>query len=92
MADRTVADQPSVLTIYQLREQAAELPAYEQDGPLGMLDEIERSAKGSEAVFTLEDDSPVRYVHDGNGMLFRADTKPAEVLRRSADRAVAKHG
>jgi hypothetical protein len=92
MADKTVSDQPTMRTVSQLREEYGE----DREGQQLMLDRIERTAKGAEIILPLENDdgtiSPVRYVHDGEGLLHRADLKPAEVLRRSAERSVAKHG
>lgn len=88
MADKSVSDQPTAYTLDSLREMYGE----EREAAQRMLDTIQAAAKGSEIVLPLDDGSGVRYVWDGNDLLFRADTKPAEVLRRSADRSVAKHG
>jgi hypothetical protein len=88
MADKTVSDQPTVYTLDTLRDLYGE----EREAAQGMLDTIQAAAKGSEIVLPLEDGSGVRYVWDGSELLFRADTKPAEVLRRGAERSVAKHG
>lgn len=92
MADKTVSDQPTMRTVSQLRE----LPWENMEAAVYMLDRIEASAMGAEVMLPLENEdgsiSRVRYVHDGEGLLHRADLKPAEVLRRSADRSVAKHG
>jgi hypothetical protein len=89
MADRRVSDQPTILTISQLREMAEELPAHSQDGPLGMLAELEGKGKGTEMLVPLEDDSRVPYVWDGEMYLHRGDLKPAKVLRAEGERLAA---
>lgn len=89
MADHSVSDQPTILTLSQLREIAEELPAHSQDGPLGMLTELEGKPSGTEMLVPLEDDSRVPYVWDGETYLHRGDLKPAIVLRTEAQRVAA---
>ena len=88
MADSSVKDQPTVFTLENLRD----LYGPNREGQQGMLDLIEASAKGAEVILPLEGGGAVRYVWDGEYLLHRADTKAAEVLRRDAERSVAKHG
>lgn len=88
MADSSVSDQPTILTLSQLREIAEELPAHSQDGPLGMLTTLEGKPSGTEMLVPLEDDTRVPYVWDGETYLHRGDLKPAELLRAEGKRLV----
>jgi hypothetical protein len=88
MADKSVSDQPTLYRLDQLRE----LPWENDEAAQGMLDTIQAAPKGSEVLLPLEDGSGVRYVWDGDELLFRSDTKPARVLRSAGERLVAKHG
>jgi len=86
MADRAFADQPSVYTNDLLRELS------DEEGHQAMCDTLEAAKEGAEMLLPLEDGTRVGYIYDGKELWHRRDTKAAQVLRRTAERQVAKHG
>lgn len=89
MADRTVADQPTVYTMDQLKDAVAPDDVYKRV-------QIGKSVKATEIVIPLidleDENAQVRYIFDGNDLWHRVDTKAAKVIRRTAKRQVVGRG
>jgi len=92
MANPSVADQPSVYTMAQMKD----LAARQEDGQPDFYQRmrIGKSQKGAIIVLPLIDleneNAQVRYIFDGRDLWHRADTKAAQVLRRSTKQVVGR--
>lgn len=88
----TVDALPVSFSIGTLREALRD-----RDLQIGMVDSIEKSREGTEVLLPISEDvtddgepQTHAYVWDGRHLLFRGDTKAAEMLRRKAKRRSRK--